>query len=100
MSTQQSVGRDERTTTVENASYKWGYILLTYALFIDVMYRGAVRNEAAWDLLALVVVSSGISTVYQARQKTLPGWIAVFLVCLAGVAATLIAAMYHFHLLH
>lgn len=71
-----SVERDERMVAVENAICRWGYILLTYALLIDVVYRGIVRQEAAWDLLALVIVGGAVCTIYQARQKTLPhGWV-------------------------
>ena len=76
MSTPQAVERDERTVAVEHASYRWAYIVLTYALLVDVMYRGLVRHEAAWDLLALVIVGGAVCTVYQARQKTLVhGWV-------------------------
>jgi hypothetical protein len=32
MSTHQSVVRGERTLAVENASYGWAYLFLTYAL--------------------------------------------------------------------
>ncbi len=91
---------DERTEAVEYASYKWAYIFITFALFIDVIYRGAMRNEAAWDLMALAVAAAAVSTIYQARQKTLSGWIAVLLVCGAGLVAAFIAALYQFHLLH
>ncbi len=82
------VERDERTLAVENASYRWVYGLLTYALLVDVMYRGLVRHEAAWDLMALVIVGGAIATVYQARQKILTrGWVmkVVLLACLAGI---------------
>jgi hypothetical protein len=65
------VERDERTVAVENASYRWAYGVLTFALLVDVMYRAGFRHEAAWDLMALVVVGGVICTVYQARQKTL-----------------------------
>lgn len=71
MSAPQCVERDERTVAVENASYRWAYGVLTYALLVDVMYRGLFRHEAAWDLMALVIVGGAICTVYQARQKTL-----------------------------
>lgn len=100
MSTHQIVERDERTVAVESASYKWAYIFISFALLIDVMYRGLVRNEAAWDLMALVVVGGAVCAVYQARQKTLPSWIAVLLVCIAVAVAIFIAAMYGVHLLH
>ena len=92
MSTPQVVERDERTVAVENASYRWAYLLLTYALLVDVMYRGLVRHEAAWDLMALVIVGGAICTVYQARQKTLVhGW--VMKAVLGAVIAAVIAAI-------
>ncbi|MBN1347688.1 MAG: hypothetical protein JXQ73_33685 [Phycisphaerae bacterium] len=96
MSSPQSVVRDERTVAVENASYRWPYILLTYALLIDVVYRGLVRHEAAWDLMALVIVGSAVCTMYQARQKTLPpGWVkgGVLIACFGGVIAAAVAVV-------
>ena len=75
MSTTPLVERDERTVSVENASYRWAYTFLSLALVIDVVYRGLFRHEAAWDLLALVIVGGAVCQIYQARQKTLPrGW--------------------------
>ncbi|MGA2063188.1 MAG: hypothetical protein ABSG67_22175 [Thermoguttaceae bacterium] len=56
-------------------------------------YRGAVRNEAAWDLMALVIVSSGVCTMYQARRKILgQGWVwkVTLIACLGGVIAFII----------
>lgn len=94
MSTTQVVQRDERTVAVENASYRWAYSLLCYALLMDVIYRSLVRHEAAWDLLALVIVGGVVCTVYQARQKTLVhGWVmkAVLVACVAGVIAAVLA---------
>ena len=92
MSTLQCVERDERTVAVENASYRWVYLVLTYALLVDVMCRGLFRKEAAWDLMALVIVGGVICTVYQARQKTLVhGW--VMKVVLGAVIAAVIAAV-------
>ena len=94
MTTQKSLERDERTLAVENASYRWGYLLLSYALLIDAVYRGKVRHEAAWDLLALVVVGGAVCALYQARRKILVhGWVmkAVLVACLAGVIAVILA---------
>ena len=92
MSTPQVVERDERTVAVEHASYRWAYIVVIYALLVDVMYRGLVRHEAAWDLMALVIVGGAICTVYQARQKTLVhGW--VMKAVLGAVIAAVIAAV-------
>ncbi len=92
MSTPQAVERDERTVAVENASYRWAYGVLTYALLVDVMYRSLFRHEAAWDLMALVIVGGAVCTVYQARQKTLGhGW--VMKVVLGAVIAAVIAVI-------
>lgn len=94
MSTSQPVQRDERTVAVENASYRWAYGLLTYALLVDVMWRSWFRNEAAWDLMALVIVAGIGTSVYQARQRILTrGWVmkVVLVCCVAAVIAALIA---------
>lgn len=98
MNTIPSVTRDERTVAVENTSYRWGFTFLLFALLVDVAYRGVVQNEAAWDLIALVIAASSFSTIYKARQQTLPAWIAVLVVCLAGVTVAMIAALHKFHL--
>jgi hypothetical protein len=88
------VERDERTVAVENVSYRWAYLLLTYALLVDVIYRSLVRHEAAWDLMALVIVGGIVCSVYQARQKILAhGWVmkVVLVACIAGVIAAIVA---------
>jgi hypothetical protein len=92
--TQQQVVRDERTVAVENASYRWAYSLLTYALLVDVMWRSLVRHEAAWDLMAMVIVGGIVASVYQARQRILTqGWVmkVVLVSCVAAVIAALVA---------
>jgi hypothetical protein len=94
MTTSQSVERDERTVAVENASYRWGFLLLSYALLVDVMYRSLVRHEAAWDMMALVILGGAVCTLYQARQKILGhGWVMkpVLAACIAGVIAAVLA---------
>ncbi len=96
MSIDFSAERDERTMAVENTSYKWAYTFLTYALLIDVIYRGWVRDEATWDLLALVIVGGAVSAVYQARHKTLPRfWAnkATLIGCVAGMIMGVVAAI-------
>jgi hypothetical protein len=88
------VERDERTLAVENASYRWAYLLVTYALLVDMMYRSLVRQEAAWDLMALVVGGGIVCTVYQARQQILArGWVmkVVLAACVSGVVAFIVA---------
>jgi hypothetical protein len=96
MSAPQCVERDERTLAVENASYRWAYLVMTYALLLDVMCRGLFRNDAAWDLMALVIGGGIFCSVYQARQKILShGWVMKSVVgaCVAGIIAAVIAAV-------
>lgn len=65
------IEKDERATFVENVSYKFGYHFITYALLLDVIYRGLRFNEAPWDLLAIIIISGLVATVYQYKQKIL-----------------------------
>ena len=94
MNTTSLVDHDERTIAVENLSYRWAYHAISFALLVDVAYRGFVRNEAAWDLLALVIAGGAISTLYQARQQALaPRWARTgALVALLGAIVAAVAA--------
>ncbi len=90
----QIVTVDERTRSVANEGHRWAYGLLTYALLLDVMYRGLVRNEAAWDLFALVIAGGAVCAIYQARHKATPaGWAkrAIVLACLSAATAAVVA---------
>ena len=94
MSTSPCVQRDERTVAVENASYRWAYGFLTYALLVDVMCRSLIRHEAAWDLLAMAIFGGAFCGMYQARQRILArGWLmkVVLACCIAGVLAAVLA---------
>ena len=95
MSTTPLVERDERTVSVENAGYRWAYIFVSFALLIDVMYRALFRHEAAWDLMALVLVGGAVCTIYQARQKTLAhGWVKTgLLIALLGAVIGIIVVL-------
>jgi len=96
MSNSPLVKRDERTVAVENASSRWAYVFLAYGLLVDVMYRGFVRHEAAWDLMALVVIGGILCMGYQAHFKTLTtGWAKklVLISCVAAVFAAIVAAI-------
>jgi len=88
------VVRDERTLTVENASYRWGYLFLAFGVLLIVAYRGLVQEEASWDLLALVIVSGLVTTVYQGSHRVLSGrWAATAFgaAIVAGLLAAVIA---------
>ncbi len=96
MNDQPTVMHDERTTAVENEGYKWAYIFIAYGLLIDVMVRSFFFDQAAWDLLAFVVLGGAVATFYQYRQNALPqryskGLIVV--VALSGVIAFIVAGV-------
>jgi hypothetical protein len=57
------VQRDERTVVVENESYRWAYLFLSFGVLLVLIYRSFVRQESAWDLLALVVLAGAVGTV-------------------------------------
>lgn len=65
------VQRDERTVAIENASYRWAYLALSFGLLVIVAYRSLVHHEAPWDLLLLVVLGGGIGTAYQGSHHVL-----------------------------
>lgn len=69
--TNKMITKDERTTFIENISYKFGYNFIAFTLLLDVVYRGLRFNEAPWDLLAIVIISGLVMTVYQYRKKIL-----------------------------
>ena len=88
--------RDERAIAVENASYRWGYLLLAFGLLAIVAFRGLVLQETNWDLLALVIVSGFATTVYQGAQQVLSRrWLLITLATalLAAVIAAAIALL-------
>jgi hypothetical protein len=94
MSIQHVVERDERTVVVENASYRWAFLFLAYALLLDVAYRGFVRNESSWDLLGFVVAGGLATVLYQWMHQVLSrSWVVNVLltVCVAAVIGALMA---------
>lgn len=87
-----SVQRDERTVAVENASYRWGYVLISFGVLMLVAYRSFARGENNWDLLALVVVGGLVPNAYQAANHILNRrWVLTSVVTL--VAAAIVATM-------
>ena len=89
----QSVSRDERTTVVENASYRVAYLVMSFGLLASVAYRGFVLRQSSWDLLALVILGGATATMYQGTSKVLSRrWIMATVVTL--VIAGLLAAAF------
>lgn len=94
MSNATSIQRDERTVAIENGSYRWAYLFLSFGLLALVAYRSFARNESPWDLMALVILGGLLSAAYQWFNRVLSAqWAATCLltVVLAGVMAAVIA---------
>jgi hypothetical protein len=49
-----NIEKDERTMSVENQSYRIGYLILDFGILIDIMYRAFMFNESAWDLFGII----------------------------------------------
>ena len=90
------VQKDERTTVVENASYKLAYKFIGFALLIDIAYRAFAKGQSSWDLLAIVIISGFLTAAYQIRNKIVNrGWANTFILtitvaCLAAFILVLI----------
>jgi len=90
----QAVTRDERTISIENSSYRWAYLLLSFGLLGIVAYRGLLWRESNWDLLALVILGGLMTTLYQGAHRIISRrWAVAALatVLAAGVIALAIA---------
>ena len=89
------VERDERTTAVENAGYRWSYLVLSFGLLAVVAIRSFWHGESTWDLLALVVLGGGVNAGYQGFHRVLyRRWAilaAVTLIAAAVLAAVMVA---------
>lgn len=87
------VDKDERTIAIEHASYRWAYLVLSYGLLLDTMYRSLVRDQSALDLLGLVIVGGAVSTLYRANFRGLSRrwlWISAASALAAAVLAMVI----------
>lgn len=80
--------KDERTIAVAHASSHWAYQVLAFGLLIDVAFR---RPNNSWDIMALLVISGLVATVYQARNRTLP-WRQLLFASLAIIPLQVIVA--------
>jgi hypothetical protein len=88
MSTTPTVDRDERTVAVENASYRWAYLFLSFGLLALVAYRSFVHDESPWDLMALVILGGILSAAYQWFHNVLtPRWAATCLLTIVAAGA-------------
>jgi hypothetical protein len=84
---EQPILHDERTVTIENASYRLGYMVLSYGLLFIVAFRAFFHNESSWDLMALIILTGLATTVYQGFHRILSGRQAYLFAMTAVIAA-------------
>jgi hypothetical protein len=63
------VPRDEREAGIDAAADRLSYIVLSFGVLVVVAYRSMVQHEAAWELLALVVLGGAVGTAVRARRR-------------------------------
>ncbi len=83
----QFIERDERTISVENASYRYGYLFLSFGLLLIVAFRSFFYQEAAWDLMGLVILGGLVTTLYQASNKIFSRRLLALSIIIAVLAA-------------
>lgn len=88
------IEKDERTTFIENKSYKYGCFIFNFGLLIDIMYRSIRFNESSWDLFGLLFLSGFVMTAYQYKQKIYSDnsrksyiFLAIFVIAIGAVFA-------------
>ena len=83
--------RDERTIAVENASFRYAYLALSYGLLMAVAYRSFVLEQQSWDLLALVLLGGVLATTFQGKERVLTR--RSYLMAAAGLVLGLVLAV-------
>jgi hypothetical protein len=78
--------RDEPEARVDLAADRIAYLAVSYGLLLSVAYRSFVRGEAAWDLLALVVLGGIVGLAYRVSKGMVSGRGTVMLAMTAGIA--------------
>ena len=90
------IEKDERTTFIENKSYKYGCYIFNFGLLIDIFYRSIRYNETSWDLFGLLFLGGFVMTAYQYKHKIFTdNWkkkylLLIFLTAILGAAFAVI----------
>lgn len=84
---------DERAFAVAGVSYRLAWMVLAFGVLASVAVRSLVLHQAAWDLLALVVVSGWVSYLYQRAKhvRVLPRHWALLTVVIGAVVGLVVA---------
>ena len=92
------VERDERTIAIENAGYRWSYLVLSFGILAIIAFRWFLGESMPWEFLALVVISGGVNAAIQAWHQTVfKRWVGLALATATagGAIAALLAFLRH-----
>lgn len=68
-----TIAHDQHAINTEHASYRWGFLVLSFGLLAAVIYRSLAWGESSWDMLLLVILGGAVTTAYQVVHSTRPG---------------------------
>ena len=67
------VPRDDSGTRIDLAADRLAYLTVSYALLLSIAYRSFARGEAAWDLLAVLILSGFVGLGYRLSKGAVSG---------------------------
>jgi hypothetical protein len=86
---------DERAVAVAGGSHRLAWMVLFFGCLIDIVVRGLVLNEIAWDLVALALASSVVGGLYmRAKNVQMLSRRQTLVLLIGAVVAAAVAAMF------
>jgi hypothetical protein len=90
-----SLARDEREREIDLRADRAAYMVVTYGLLVLVMARAVLRNEGAWDLMALVMIGGAVNLGYTAWKRAVSRQMVALTISI-GVLAAVVAGVIAF----
>lgn len=90
------VDRDERTTAVENAGFRWSYLFLSFGILALVAVRGRIEDAIARELLVLVILGGVMNAAFTSFHHALTTRLALRIGVAAACALLFAAALLFF----
>jgi hypothetical protein len=85
--------RDESETRIDLAADRIAYLAVSYGLLLSVTYRSFARGEAAWDLLALVVLGGIVGLAFRVSKGAVSGRGTIMIAATVGIAIVVSALL-------
>ncbi len=82
-----SLARDEREREIDLRADRAAYVVVTYGLLVLVMARAVLRDEGAWDLMALVLLGGAVNLGYTTWKRAVSRQMVALTICIGVVAA-------------